>query len=261
MRAMTVGKVFLVGAGPGDPELMTLKAMRAIAAANVVVHDRLVSPEILSLIPKGAARLDVGKSAGDHSVPQDEINRILVRLARAGRVVVRLKAGDPFILGRGCEELVAVQQAGIPCDVIPGITAAQGCAASARVPLTHRGLATGVRYVTGHRRADAPLDLDWASLADPDTTLVIYMGLANLDEIARQLILHGLPGDTPALAISRGTTPGEVRLSARLDRLPATVRSARLSVAVLFIVGRVAAMAAEWREDRDATGIFDIAMV
>jgi uroporphyrin-III C-methyltransferase len=261
MRAMTVGKVFLVGAGPGDPELLTLKAMRAISAANVVVHDRLVSAEVLSLIPKGAARLDVGKSAGDHPVPQDEINRILVRLARAGRVVVRLKAGDPFIFGRGCEELVAVEQAGIPCEIVPGITAAQGCAASAHVPLTHRGLATGVRYVTGHCRGDAPLDLDWASLADPGTTLVVYMGLANLDEIVRQLILHGLPGDTPALAVCRGTTPGEVRLPARLDGLPAAARAARFSGAVLFIIGRVAAMAAEWREDRDAVGTFDMAMV
>ena len=252
---MTEGRVLLVGAGPGDPELLTLKAARAITEAEVVVYDRLVPPEILRLIPAGAARIDVGKRAGHHPVPQREINRILVRAARGGRRVVRLKGGDPFIFGRGCEEAAELERAGIPFEVIPGITAAQGCAASVRVPLTHRGLATGVRYVTGHCKADEPLDLDWASLADPDTTLVVYMGMANVEEIVSRLIEHGLPGDTPAVAISQGTTERERRVCARLVDLAAAARSASLASPVLFIVGRVAALAREWKEDEHASSI------
>lgn len=239
---MSVGRVLLVGAGPGDPELLTLKAMRAIASADVVVYDRLVSPEILSHVRDGVPRIDVGKRAGHHPVPQEEINRLLVRLARTGRTVVRLKAGDPFIFGRGSEEGIELDRTGVPWEVIPGITAAQGCAAAAAVPLTHRGLATGVRYVTGHCRADVPLDLDWASLADPDTTLVVYMGLANIDEIVRELIRHGLPGDTPAMAICQGTTPREQRHSSSLVELPGMVRGVGFSGPVLFIIGRVAGL-------------------
>src|SRR5580765_1833062 len=217
---MTIGKVLLVGAGPGDPELLTLKAAWAIATADTVVYDRLVPDAIIDLAPSGAIRVDVGKRAGHHPVPQGEINRILVQYARSGRTVVRLKGGDPFIFGRGCEEALALEQAGIPCEIIPGITAAQGCAASARVPLTHRGLATGVRYITGHCRGEEPLDHDWASLADPATTLVVYMGFANISEIVRELIVHGLPGDTPVLAVCQGTTPQERRISASLMSLP-----------------------------------------
>lgn len=250
------GRVFLVGAGPGDPELLTLKAARVIGEAEVVVYDRLVPSEILKLVPAGAARIDVGKRAGHHPVPQHEINRILVRAARGGRRVVRLKGGDPFIFGRGCEEADALHRAGIAFEVVPGITAAQGCAASARVPLTHRGLATGVRYVTGHCKADEPLDLDWASLADPNTTLVVYMGMANVEEIVSRLIEHGLPGDTPAIAISQGTTAREQRVSAPLLELPAAARQASLPSPVLFIVGRVAALGREWKDqDHVAVGV------
>ncbi len=241
---MPVGKVFLVGAGPGDPDLLTIKAARAIQNADVVVYDRLVPAEILNLIPEGAARINVGKQSGNHTLPQPEINRLLVRIARAGRTVVRLKGGDPFIFGRGSEESAELDRAGVPYDVIPGITAAQGCAASARVPLTHRGLATGVRYVTGHCKADEPLDLDWASLADPQTTLVVYMGLANIDQIATGLIAHGLPASTPVLAISQGTTPRERRVMSSLAALPDAAREGVLDGPVLFIIGRVAAMAA-----------------
>jgi len=248
---MAVGKVFLVGAGPGDPELLTLKAVRAIGAADAVVYDQLVPGEILSLIPDGAARINVGKRAGCHPVPQDEINRILVRLARAGRVVVRLKGGDPFIFGRGFEEALELDSARVPYEVVPGITSAQGCAAAASVPLTHRGLATGVRYVTGHCRSNQPLALDWASLADADTTLVVYMGLANIDEIASNLIAHGLSSDTPALAICQGTTLRERRLFASLGDLPNAARTAEFAGPVLFIIGRVVAIAAE-REGRAA---------
>jgi len=242
---MNIGKVMLVGAGPGDPELLTLKALRAIAGADVVIYDRLVAPEILDLIPVGAARISVGKQAGRHPIAQHEINEMLVRAARGGRCVVRLKGGDPFIFGRGCEEAAELARAGIPFEVVPGITAAQGCAAAAGVPLTHRGLATGVRYVTGHCKADEPLDLDWASLADPATTLVVYMGLLNLDEIARRLIEHGLPADTPVLAVSQGTTPRERRVCAALAELPAAIRRSGLVGPVLFIIGRVAALSAE----------------
>jgi uroporphyrin-III C-methyltransferase len=247
-----LGKVILVGAGPGDPGLLTLKALKAIEGAEVVVYDRLVPAEVLALIPKGTARIDVGKRSGYHPVPQEEINALLVRLARGGRIVARLKGGDPFIFGRGFEEALALEKAGIVCEVIPGITAAQGCAASLRVPLTHRGLATGVRYLTGHCRADLPLDLDWAGLASRDTTLVVYMGLANVAEIVRKLILHGLPADTPALAVCQGTTPRERQVYALLADLPEAARSAGFDGPVLFIIGQVAAMAVQRHEQDDA---------
>src|SRR6516162_1727493 len=214
---MGAGKVYLVGAGPGDPELLTLKAVRAIGEADAVVYDRLVPQGILATIRDGVTRINVGKRADFHPVPQAEINHILVRLARAGRIVVRLKGGDPFIFGRGAEEAAELEAAGIPYEVIPGITAAQGCAASARIPLTHRGLASGVRFVTGHRRASEPLDLDWKSLADPDTTLVVYMGLANIDEIVGNLIGQGLAARTPVLAVCQGTTAREQRICTSLE--------------------------------------------
>ncbi|MCC6948438.1 MAG: uroporphyrinogen-III C-methyltransferase [Bradyrhizobiaceae bacterium] len=249
---MNVGKVLLVGAGPGDPELLTLKAARVIRSADVIVYDRLVPAGILDLIPEGAARINVGKHAGNHPVPQHEINQLLVRLARSGRTVVRLKGGDPFIFARGCEEASELERAGIPYEVIPGITAAQGCAAALRIPLTHRGLATGVRFVTGHCRGDEPLSLDWASLADADTTLVVYMGLANIERIARELIAHGLPADTPSCAIHEGTTSRERRICAPLALLPAAVRAAAFDSPVLFIIGRVAAFAAGWNEHDSA---------
>jgi uroporphyrin-III C-methyltransferase len=251
---MMAGKVLLVGAGPGDPDLLTVKAVQAIETADVVVYDRLISDEVLKLIPKGAARICVGKQAGHHPIPQFEINRQLVALARKNRIVVRLKGGDPYIFGRGCEEAIELERAGIHCEVIPGITAAQGCAASLRVPLTHRGLATGVRYVTGHCRDGEPLDLDWSSLADPSTTLVIYMGLANIDEIVRQLIAHGLSGDTPALAVSQGTTRHERKIRAPLVQLPAIARISDFAGPILFIIGRVVDMAAQQDGEGHAFG-------
>jgi uroporphyrin-III C-methyltransferase len=256
-----VTRVFLVGAGPGDPELLTVKAVRVIKTADVVVYDRLVPPEILALIPQGAARIDVGKRAGHHPVPQSEINHLLVRLAQSGRTVVRLKGGDPFIFGRGSEEAAELRKAGIACEIVPGITSAQGCAASAQTPLTHRGLATGVRYVTGHCKADEPLDLDWEGLADPNTTLVVYMGLANIDEIARQLMNKGLAGDTPTLAISQGTTARERRFCASLANLPERARTCGFDGPVLFIIGKVAALAAEWSVRDDGNAENGIAVV
>jgi len=233
-------KVFLVGAGPGDPELLTVKAARTIAMADVIVHDRLVSDAILDTAPAIAARICVGKQPRRHPVPQDEINALLVRLARTGLTIVRLKGGDPFIFGRGGEEAEVLAEAGIPFEVVPGITAAQGCAASAGVPLTHRGLATGVRYVTGHCREDAPLDLDWPGLADPDTTLVLYMGVAQIRQIAARLIEHGMPADMPVLAIANGTRPDERRLAATLFDIADAVAAAGFTNPVAFIIGDVA---------------------
>ena len=239
------GHVHLIGAGPGDPELLTLRALRLIQSADVVVHDRLVSDEILALIPARTRRIAVGKAAGCHPVPQARINAILVDLGRSGLTVARLKGGDPTIFGRGGEECDAVRAAGIPCDYVPGITAAQGAAASLGLPLTHRGLATGLRYVTGHRAADGPLDLDWASLADPQTTLAVYMGAANMGEIAARLIAHGMPADLPVLAESQASTPRERRLRADLGSIAVAVRDNPLPAPVLFLIGPVAALAGD----------------
>lgn len=238
------GKVYLVGAGPGDPELLTLKALRLIQNADVVVYDRLVSEDILDLIPDGAAKVDVGKRPNDHPVPQPDINRLLVRLAENGSMVVRLKGGDPFMFGRGGEELMELASGGFPVEVVPGVTSAQGCAAAAGVPLTHRGYASGVRYITGHCRANMDLDFDWEGLADPDTTLVIYMGLANIGEISEQLIAHGLNSETPVMAINNGTRLSERRLITRLGGVAAAVRRVRFDGPVLFIVGDVVRLAA-----------------
>jgi uroporphyrin-III C-methyltransferase len=249
---MAVGKVYLVGAGPGDPELLTLKAVRAIGEADVVVYDRLVPQEILSTIADGVLQINVGKQAAHHPVPQEDINEMLVRLARAGRTVVRLKGGDPFIFGRGSEEAAELDQAGIPYEVVPGITAAQGCAAAARMPLTHRGLASGVRYVTGHRKANEPLDLDWKSLADPDTTLVVYMGLSNIEQIVGSLIAEGLSATTPVLAVCQGTTAQESRICAPLEALPIALKDASFSGPVLFIIGKVAGIAMKRSVGSDA---------
>jgi len=237
-----LGRVFLVGAGPGDPELLTLKAMRLIGRAEIVVHDRLVSAEVLALAPATARRISVGKAPKRHPVPQDQINEMLVCLARKGLTVVRLKGGDPYIFGRGAEEIECLKAAGVPYEVVPGITAAQGCSASTGVPLTHRGLASGVRYVTGHCRADLPLDLDWAGMADPETTLVVYMGAASIAEISDNLVAHGMPADLPVLAINNGTTPAERRLVARLDDIAGRAREADFNGPVLFIVGRVVSL-------------------
>lgn len=231
--------VHLVGAGPGDPDLLTLKALRCLQQAEVVVYDRLVSPEILALIPPGASRIYAGKARGDHSQPQQETNELLVRIARSGYRLVRLKGGDPFVFGRGSEEALFLAENGIGCEVVPGVTAASGCAAGAGIPLTHRGLATGVRYVTGHCRDDLPLDLNWTSLADPDTTLVIYMGLCHIAEIACRLVEAGLPAETPAAVVANGTLPQQRILVASLASLPDRVQQETMASPALFIIGRV----------------------
>jgi uroporphyrin-III C-methyltransferase len=237
--------VYLVGAGPGDPDLLTVKALRLIETADVVVYDRLVSDEIMALVPGGASRINVGKQPNCHPVPQDEINQLLASLAKPGRVVVRLKGGDPFLFGRGSEEAAHLHEHGIACKVVPGVTSASGCAASIGLPLTHRGVARGVRFVTGHCREDEPLDFDWRGLADPDTTLVIYMGRANMAQIAVRLIAEGLEAATPVLAVSRGTMPDERHVIAPLGEIAGAAADADLEGPVLFIVGNVAGLTEE----------------
>jgi uroporphyrin-III C-methyltransferase/precorrin-2 dehydrogenase/sirohydrochlorin ferrochelatase/uroporphyrin-III C-methyltransferase len=247
-------KVFIIGAGPGDPDLLTMKAHRLLQRADVVVYDRLVSSDVLDLVPTGATRIFAGKAAGRHTMPQGEINELLLSLAQSGRRVVRLKGGDPFVFGRGSEEALHLARHGVPFEIVPGITAAAGCAAYAGIPLTHRDIAKGVQFITGHDRNGKELDVDWQSLADPETTLVIYMGLGNAPRISRELIAAGLPGTTPAAAIENGTTPEQrVRLTTLAD-LPEAV--ADLTAPTLLIVGEVVDLAKDlgWRVEDEPAG-------
>lgn len=237
------GRVYLVGAGPGAPDLLTVRAHRLIQRARVLVYDRLVSEEILALAPESATRVFVGKAPSRHSLSQTEINALLVSLAMTGRDVVRLKGGDPFIFGRGGEEAEQLALHGIAFEVVPGITAASGCTTSLGIPLTHRGVATGARFVTGHCREGVDLDLNWNSLADPQTTLVVYMGLANARCMSERLQEAGLSGDTPALAIASGTTPQQRTCRSTLRDLPRDVAAAGLRAPVLLVIGKVVAEA------------------
>jgi len=232
-------RVHLVGAGPGDPDLLTVRAVKVMQSAEAVIYDRLISQEILDLLPAGATRIYAGKSAGYHCQSQDEINALLLKVARAGYRVVRLKGGDPFVFGRGSEEALFLARHGVACEIVPGITAAAGCAAHAGFPLTHRGYATGVRFVTGHCREDRPLDLNWESLADPDTTLVIYMGLAHIAEIACRLTEAGLSSETPAVAIAKGTLSDQKVIRGTLATLPDKILAAKLCAPTLFVIGKV----------------------
>jgi len=236
-------QVFLVGAGPGDPDLLTIRALRVLQKAEIVMYDRLVSDAVLALVPEGAERIFAGKASRRHYMPQETINDVLVTQARSGRRVVRLKGGDPFIFGRGSEEALYLAEHGIPFEVVPGITASMGCAAYAGIPLTHRGLSKGVHFVTGHMAGDGKLDLDWDRLADPDMTLVVYMGLMRIDQICSNLIEAGLPTDTPAAAIQNGTLPTQKVITATLAKLPGEIIEADLSAPTLFVVGAVAAFA------------------
>lgn len=231
------GIVYLVGAGPGDPELLTMRAHRLLREAEVVVYDRLVSDAILALIPPGTARISVGKQPRSHPVPQHEINNLLVRLAESGRKVVRLKGGDPFLFGRGSEEAEHIVAHGLRYEVVPGVTSASGCASALGLPLTHRGLASSVRFITGHCREDKELDLDWRGLADPETTLVIYMGMANIAQIAVRLISHGLSEATPVAAVCNGTRADQACVISTLGEISAAV--AALDGPTLFFIGRV----------------------
>ena len=236
-------KVFLIGAGPGDPGLLTRRGYDLLQTADVVVYDRLVSDEILDLIPHGVARINVGKRPNCHPVPQHEINDLLVSMARDGRTVVRLKGGDPYMFGRGSEEALHLRRNGVDFGVVPGITAATGCAAAVGVPLTHRGIATSVRYITGHCRENDGLDFDWPGLADPNTTLVIYMGAANMAQIAVRLITHGRAASTPAMAVSNATTARQRHVFAALGEIANAASDAALASPTLFVVGDVVALA------------------
>lgn len=240
------GRVTLVGAGPGAADLLTLRAARALAAAEVVVHDRLVSDEVLGLIPASARRVYVGKRKSAHALPQADIDALLVALAQQGLNVVRLKGGDPFVFGRGGEELLACRAAGVPCEVVPGISAAFAAAASAGAPLTHRGLAHSVTLVTGHAAMTAngdsgPPDLDWAALAAPDHTVAIYMGLSTAPLIAERLIAAGRGADTPALVVENAALVDERRVLTTLGALGEAC--AALKGPSVLIVGEVAALA------------------
>ena len=243
------GRVYIIGAGPGDPDLLTVKARRVLQSCDAVVYDLLVSQEILDLIPAGATRIFAGKTAGNHHMPQGEINDLLVSLAKNGRTVARLKGGDPFVFGRGSEEAAYIADHGIAFEIIPGITASSGCSAYAGIPLTHRGMAQGVQLVTGHCQAGQELDLDWHSLADPDITLVIYMGLANVGKIRDELMKAGLPGTTPAAAIRRGTLPDQTTVLTTLQDLPDCVKRRGLKSPTLFVIGRVVELSRELNWD------------
>lgn len=235
------GSVSLVGAGPGDPELLTLKAYKRLQAAEVVLYDRLVSDEIVACISPQAQRFYVGKARSLHSVPQDGINQALVSWAKQGKRVVRLKGGDPFIFGRGGEELEALVAAQVSVEVIPGVTAASGCAAYAGIPLTHRDHAQSVRFVTGHLQ-QGECELDWDALARPGQTLVFYMGLGSVKVISQALIEHGLSPNTPIALIEQGTTRQQLTHVGTLCSLPDTFLAGQIKPPTLLIVGSVVSL-------------------
>ena len=237
-RPQQAGEVYLVGAGPGDPDLLTFRALRLMQQADVVVHDRLVSEPILDLCRRDADFIHVGKARADHTMPQEDINHLLVRLAQEGKRVCRLKGGDPFIFGRGGEEIEELAAAGIPFQVVPGITAANGCSAYAGIPLTHRDYAQSVRFVTGHLKDGSP-ELPWNELIHDQQTLVLYMGLVGLDHICQQLIAHGMPADMPVALVSQGTRPDQMVVTGTVADIAGKVIESGIKAPTLTIVGRV----------------------
>ncbi|HDZ3739043.1 uroporphyrinogen-III C-methyltransferase [Vibrio cholerae] len=255
---LQAGEVALVGAGPGDPELLTVKALSYLQQADVVLYDYLVSDEIMALIPSETILVCVGKRAGHHSVPQEKTNQLLVDFARQGYRVVRIKGGDPFMFGRGGEELEVLFEAGVKFQIVPGITAAAGATAYAGIPLTHRDYAQSALFVTGHLKAQAE-DLDWSTLARGKQTLVIYMGLSNAAAIAEQLQLHGRQVSTPVAIIERGTQVNQQVLIGTLQTLPSLASQAQSPA--LIVVGEVVVLAAKlhWFGEQGATQQLDAA--
>jgi uroporphyrin-III C-methyltransferase/precorrin-2 dehydrogenase/sirohydrochlorin ferrochelatase len=236
--ALNHGEVYLVGGGPGDPDLLTFRALRLMQQADVCVYDKLVSKEVIELVRRDAELIYVGKARDQHTLPQEEINDLLVRLAKEGKRVLRLKGGDPFIFGRGGEEIETLMQHGVPFQVVPGITAANGVSAYAGIPLTHRDHAQSCVFTTGHLK-DGTVNLDWPSLVRPNQTVVIYMGLVGLDEICKQLIAHGMDASTPAAVVQQGTTVRQKVVVADLATLADSVHAADMKPPCLTIVGDV----------------------
>lgn len=241
------GFVYIVGAGPGPLDLMTLRALDRLKRADVVVHDRLISDEVLAEIPANAERVYVGKALGDHAVPQEGIHDLLVLHAKTGKQVVRLKGGDPYVFGRGGEEVQALQAAGVAFEVVPGVTAASGCSAAAGIPLTHRDLASSCVFLPGHL-ADGTAQVDWAALAKPGQTRVFYMGIQRVALIAEQLIAHGLPANTPAAIVRDGTRPGQTVLACGLSKLVERAPAYGPQPGLL-IIGETAQLCAEYTKD------------
>ncbi len=235
------GEVYLVGAGPGDPDLITFKALRLMQKADVVVYDRLVSQPILEMVRRDAEKIYAGKASANHAIPQENINQLLVRLAREGKRVVRLKGGDPFIFGRGGEEIAELIDEGIDFQVVPGITAASGCASYAGIPLTHRDHSQACIFITGHRRSGAD-ELNWEMLSHANQTVVFYMGLENVERICRELKAHGREASTPAALVEKGTTAVQRVFVGDLDSLPGIIADNDVRAPTLIIVGEVVAL-------------------
>ena len=239
-----LGSVHIVGAGPGDPELLTLKAFRLIQDADIVFHDRLVSDEVMDLIRRDATRVPVGKAKANHTVPQEQIHDLMIEAAERGLRVVRLKGGDPFVFGRGGEELEALREAGIEAEVVPGISSALGCAASAGLPLTHRDHAQTLTFVTGHAQQGGVPDLDWTALARPSQTVVVFMGVGTSATIAEKLIQAGRASSTPVAVIENGTRANEIKVFGTLAELPQLIKQAGIKGPALLVIGEVSAIPA-----------------